>query len=112
MGWPLMSDILGKTLILYPLPKKCAAFYTKLCILNFTALGHCSAVRVRTQFQNIFFRIVFGTHFGQREKCIILSEKTTFKVAFFNYVDKILAFFDHLPRVLRLSRNSFDSNFS
>ena len=29
----------------------------------------------RTQFQNIFFRIVFGKFFGQWEKCIILSEK-------------------------------------
>ena len=28
-----------------------------------------------TQFQNLFFRIVFCTFFGQLEKCIILSEK-------------------------------------
>jgi hypothetical protein len=28
------------------LPKKCAVFYPKLCILNFPALGHCSAVKV------------------------------------------------------------------
>ena len=35
-----------KILVLFPLPKKCAAFYPKLCILNFPALGHCSVVRV------------------------------------------------------------------
>ena len=40
------SDILRKILVLFPLPKKCALLYPKLCILNFPALGHCSAVRV------------------------------------------------------------------
>jgi hypothetical protein len=37
---------IGKILVLFPLPKKCAVFYPKLCILNFPALAHCSAVRV------------------------------------------------------------------
>ena len=35
-----------KYLVLIPLPKKCSVFYSKLCILNFPALGHCSAVRL------------------------------------------------------------------
>ena len=39
-------DILRKILALLSLPKKCAAFYPKLCILNFPTLGHCSVVRV------------------------------------------------------------------
>ena len=41
-----LRPVLGKILVLFPLPKKCAAFYLKLCILNFPALGHFSAVRV------------------------------------------------------------------
>ena len=32
-------DNLRKILVLFPLPKKCASFYPKLCILNFPALG-------------------------------------------------------------------------
>jgi hypothetical protein len=35
-----------KNIVIFPLPKKCAVFYPKLCILNFPALGHCRAVRV------------------------------------------------------------------
>ena len=31
-------DILGKIYIFFPVPKKCTAFYPKLCILNFLAL--------------------------------------------------------------------------
>ena len=33
-------------LVLFPLPQKCTVFYPELCILNFPALGHYSAVRV------------------------------------------------------------------
>ena len=40
------SDILRKTLVWFPLPKKCAVFYPKLCILNFPPFEHCSADRV------------------------------------------------------------------
>ena len=33
-----------KILVLFPLPKKCAVFYPKLCILNFSSLGHAKQV--------------------------------------------------------------------
>ena len=52
--------------------------YPKFCILNFPALGHCSAVSQltlnKTQFQNLFFRIVlahFGRQWGKSDLCYL-----------------------------------------
>ena len=48
-----------------------------ICILNFPTLGLWSQQTLNTpQFQDLFFRIFFGTFFGQWEKCIVSSEKS------------------------------------
>ena len=67
--------------------------YLKLCFLNFPPLDK-AFIKIDwlwytlwdakplvtffflTQFQNLFFRVVFSTFFGQWKKCIILSEKS------------------------------------
>ena len=46
-----------------------------LSFVSWILLPLDTAVQNGTQFQNLFFRIVFSTFFGQWENCIILSEK-------------------------------------
>ena len=50
-------------LILFPLPKKCVAYYSKLCILNFPALRHCSAVESADSKQNAISKSLFQDSF-------------------------------------------------
>ena len=40
------SDILRKILVSFPLPKKCALFYSMLCFLNFPTIWNSNSVRI------------------------------------------------------------------
>ena len=47
-----------KILVLFPLPKKCAAFYPKICILKFPVLRHCTEVRFTSFFSGGFITAI------------------------------------------------------
>ena len=80
LGWVLKVRYFRNNIGIIFVAKKCAVFSPKLCILNsLPRTLQCSWNQLTlntTQFQNLFFRIVFGTFFGQWEKCIIFSEKS------------------------------------
>ena len=72
-------SILRKILVLFPLPKNVLCSILSFVFWIFPPLDTVvqleSVDSKQTQFQNLFFRIDFGTFLGQWEKCVILSKK-------------------------------------